>query len=69
MNKQFVSVKFQLWDRKTYTYHWEILVEDLLRPGEKVHVETKDGRVTVEVESVNLPTPEFDTKPIIGRAE
>ncbi len=73
-NRQFVSVKFNPWDQKTYTYHWESF-EKPLAPGDKVHVLTKAKdsdeqiRRTVEVESVDLPVPAFVTKPILGRAE
>jgi hypothetical protein len=62
---QFVSVQFQAWDRRSYTYHWE---GEPLAIGDKVVVETKAGQVEVEVVTIRLDTPDFPTKPVIRRA-
>jgi hypothetical protein len=65
-NRQFVAVRFNPWDQRTYTYHWDgepLLVDD------RVVVETKKGRATVTVTQVDCPVPSFETKPILGRSD
>lgn len=62
----FVSVKFQPDDKRAYTYTWD---GEPLSPGDMVEVETFEGSKIVTVDSVDVPAPSFDCKPIIGRAE
>ena len=64
--RQFLACKFNAWDRRTYTYHNDGLP---VSAGDKVHVETNDGRVVVIVDSVSDKKPPFQTKPIVGKVE
>ena len=63
MKTQYVSVKFNPWDRRTYTYANDI---EPVEPGDKVKVNTpqRDGQI-VTVESVTDRKPPFHCKPII----
>lgn len=58
---QFVGVKFNPWDRRTYTYRND--GEDVL-PGDVVEVVTGEGPKQVEVESITNTAPAFECKPI-----
>lgn len=64
--RQYVAVRFNPWDHKTYTYHHD---GESVAPGDKVLVTTAKGQATVDVVSVHNTKPEFATKPIDGRAE
>lgn len=67
MNRQFVTVKFNPWDRKSYTYHYDA---GGLRAGDEVVVETKDGMVNAIVETAGVPQPTgYSTKPILHKVE
>lgn len=61
----FVSVKFNPWDQRSYTYTWD---GDLLSPGDLVIVDARDEEKIVTVESVDVPEPAFACKPILRRA-
>lgn len=65
-NRQYVTAKFNAWDKRTYTYHND---GPPVAEGAKVRVETKRGEATVEIVSVGLPPPAFETKPILGPAD
>jgi len=60
---QYVSVKFEPWDRKSYTYHWTGPIP--LQRGQEVVVNTKDGDQIVTVETLFDKAPPFETKPIL----
>jgi hypothetical protein len=60
---QYVSVKFEPWDRKTYTYHWTGPVP--LQVGQEVVVQTAKGDAIVTVETLFDKAPPFETKPIL----
>ncbi|MGL5094413.1 MAG: hypothetical protein ACRDD1_02420, partial [Planctomycetia bacterium] len=53
--RQFVRVRFNPWDRKSYTYHWD--GAEPLRDGELVQVETARGLELVRVIEVGLAAP------------
>ena len=60
---QYVSIRFQSSDRRSYTYHND---GEPVSKGDTVKVLTNDGVKSVKV--VGLPTavrPSFKTKPII----
>lgn len=58
---QFVAVKFNPWDRRTYTYRNE---GEAIAPGDVVEVVTSEGPKQVAVESVTDKAPAFECKPI-----
>lgn len=59
----FVTVKFNPWDTRTYTYSYD--GEQRLKEGDLVTVDTpREGAKTVEVVSVDVPEPSFICKPI-----
>jgi len=59
----FVTVKFNPWDTRTYTYAYD--GDQSLKPGDLVTVDTpREGSKTVEVVSVDVPEPTFACKPI-----
>lgn len=58
----FVTVTFNDFERRTYTYEYHG-AEDL-SPGDYVVVETRDGNKPVEVVDVDVPAPPFRCKEI-----
>jgi hypothetical protein len=64
MIRHFVAVRFNPWDRRTYTYHHE---GERLAVGDTVIVATNKGEVTAEVMGFQDHAPPFDTKPIIRK--
>lgn len=66
MSRQYVAVKFNPWDRRTYTYHND---GEPVMTGDSVEVETKDGAKVVVVESVSIAAPEFETKAIVRKVD
>ena len=60
---QYVAVKFNDWDRRSYTYHHD---GDPLSIGDRVTVMTADGTSTVTVDAIVHAKPSFATKPIHG---
>ena len=58
---QFVAVKFNPLDRRTYTYANH---GDHVRPGDVVEVATSGGLKQVVVESTTDHRPSFECKPI-----
>ncbi len=65
---QYVAVKFQPWDQRTYTYHNDA---EPVSVGDQVKVPDNrgDGWKRVEVVAVSDEQPPFATKPILGRIE
>jgi hypothetical protein len=61
---QYVAVRFQPGQSRTYTYHNE---GEPVAPGDWVKVETKDGWKQVEVVEIVDEKPPFATKPVIER--
>ncbi len=59
---QFVAVKFNPWDRRTYTYRND---GDPAVIGDVVEVVTYDGPKHVAVESITDQAPAFVCKPIV----
>jgi hypothetical protein len=59
---QYVSVQFNPWDRRSYTYHND---GPDLAIGDLVEVGTIKGKQTVRVVSIIPSKPELSTKPII----
>lgn len=64
MARQYVSVRFRPWDKRTYTYHWD---GEPVNVGEEVKVGTRDGLATVSVEAVTEVAPPYETKPLAGK--
>lgn len=62
--RHFVAVRFNPWDRKTFTYHFD--GETPPKPGDAVRVDARGEEKVVEVVSVSQHAPRFETKPIIG---
>ena len=63
---QYVAVQFSPADQRRYTYHND---GEPVAIGDLVEVETKDGRKRVTVAGLPESKPNFETKPILGRAE
>lgn len=61
---QYVVVKFNPWDRRTYTYQNN---GEPVAPGDMVDVDTPRGRQSVKVEEVNMRKPSFTCKDIVGK--
>lgn len=59
-SRQYVAVRL---GGRTYTYHNDGAP---VQAGDRVEVETRNGRIKAAVESVGVPRPGFDTKPIAG---
>ncbi|WP_374139444.1 hypothetical protein [Sphingomonas sp.] len=62
--RQYVAVKFNPWDRRTYTYHND---GEPVAVGDSVVVSTDRGPSTVTVEAVSDERPTFATKSIVGK--
>jgi hypothetical protein len=62
MERRYVSVQFNPWDRKAYTYHYD--GPERLAVGDKVVVEGKDGMTDVTIVTTGVKRPEFATKPV-----
>lgn len=62
--RHFVAVRFNPWDRKTFTYHFD--GETPPKPGDAVRVDARGEEKVVEVVSVSPHAPRFETKPILG---
>ncbi|WP_108482290.1 hypothetical protein [Oceaniglobus ichthyenteri] len=59
---QFVAVRFNPWDYRSYTYCHD---GEPVAPGDMVEVNTpKEGPKTVVVESVTNTAPAFQCKPV-----
>lgn len=59
---QYVAVRFNAWDRRSYTYRHD---GEPVSVGDLVEVVTpKEGPKTVSVESVTDSAPVFATKPV-----
>lgn len=65
MTRQLIAIEFAPMGR-SYTYHNDGVP---VAVGQQVRVQTPRGPQTVTVVSVNPPTPKFETKPILGRAD
>lgn len=63
---QYVAVKFNPWDRRTYTYHND---GPPVAPGDHVRVDARGEPKTVIVESVTDRAPAFETEAVLGRIE
>lgn len=63
--RQYVSVKFNPWDHRDYTYH---NTGEPVAVGDRVIVETNRGDATVDVVAIKPDKPPFQTKPIKGKA-
>ncbi len=63
--RQYVAVKFNEWDRRTYTYHND---GDSVAVGDRVEVPTPKGNQIVVVDHLPEGKPSFDTKSITGLA-
>lgn len=61
MARQYVAVKFNASDRRTYTYHND---GQPVAPGDMVTVTTGRGEAMVVVDSVSADKPPFATKPL-----
>jgi hypothetical protein len=61
---QYVMVKFQSWQRVTYTYH---NAGAPVAVGDKLQVMTDRGEATVIVAGITDIPPGFATKPILGK--
>jgi hypothetical protein len=59
--RQYVSVRFRPWDRRSYTYHND---GEPVTVGDHVIVSTGRGTEKVEVVGITADKPDFDTKPI-----
>lgn len=64
MARQYVTVRFRPWDKRTYTYHND---GEPVNVGEEVNVETRDGLTAVSVEMVTEAAPHYQTKAIAGK--
>lgn len=62
MARQYVEVRYRRGDRRTYTFHND---GPAVMAGDTVKVPGRDGWTAVEVVSVKLDQPPFDTKPIM----
>lgn len=63
-DRQFVSIQFNPWDQRAYTYHNDGIP---VVKGDKVRVQTRNGEAEVTVVRVfTEPAPDFETKPIIN---
>lgn len=61
---QFVALKFNPWDRRTYTYRND---GDPVSAGDSVEVVTAEGRKIVVVDGVTDKVPPFECKAIVGK--
>lgn len=62
--RQYLTAKFSPDDERAYTYHND---GEPLAPGERVRVPTKgEGSRTVTVHAIDIETPTFETKGVIG---
>lgn len=59
-SRQYVAVRL---GNRTYTYHNDGAP---VAAGDRVEVETRNGKIKASVESVGGPRPSFATKPIAG---
>ncbi|MBC7282604.1 hypothetical protein [Hoeflea sp.] len=57
-----ITVKFNPGDYRAYTYAYD--GQEQIEPGDFVIVETREGRKAVQVESVDVPKPDFQCKHI-----
>jgi hypothetical protein len=63
--RHFIAVRFNPWDRKTFTYHFDGETPPAI--GDAVRVDARGDEKVVEVVAVSLHAPKgFDTKPILG---
>ncbi len=60
--RQYVAVKFNEWDRRTYTYHNDA---DLIAVGDRIEVPTPKGNQIVVVDHLPEDKPIFATKAIV----
>lgn len=64
--RQYVAVKFNAWDQRSYTYHND---GDPVEIGDEILVEARGEQKRVVVDSIPFHAPtKFETKPIIGKA-
>lgn len=63
--RQYVAVKFNPWDHRSYTYAND---GPPVAEGDKVLVTTAKGQATVDVVAVHYDKLSFATKPIDGIA-
>lgn len=66
MARQYVTIRFRAWDKRTYTYHWD---GEPVNVGDTVKVETRDGWTAVSVEAVTEVAPPYVTKAIAGKGD
>jgi hypothetical protein len=64
-NRQLVACTFKPNEGRSYTYHND---GETLAIGDKVEVESRHGIAIVHVCEIDVEKPDFDTKPILGRA-
>jgi hypothetical protein len=62
-DRQYVSVRFNEWDQRRYTYHND---GEPVKVGDTVTVETRDGLKEVYVLVVTDIGPDFETKGVVG---
>lgn len=62
-----LSVKFNEWDRRTYTYEYDPS-QASHKPGDRIIVPSPQGEKTVFVESLIDEAPSFKCKAVIGMA-
>jgi hypothetical protein len=62
-DRQYVSVRFNEWDQRRYTYHND---GEPVKVGDTVIVETRDGLKEVYVLGVTDVAPAFETKGLVG---
>lgn len=62
----FISCKFPN-STNTYTYHSDL--SELLVPGDRVIVNGRGYETEVEVVEVDVPKPNFTTKPILRKVK
>lgn len=57
-SRQYVAVRL---GNRTYTYHND---GSPVAAGDRVEIETRNGKIKATVDSVDMPRPSFETKPI-----
>ncbi len=65
MARQYVAVKFNEWDSRTYTYHND---GEPFAVGDRIEVPTPKGHQIVTVVEVTSDAPKFQTTEISGPA-
>lgn len=60
--RQWVTVQFKEWDRRSYTFHND---GEAAERGDLVEVDTRSGPKTAKVLSLPTVAPPFATRPVL----